>query len=57
MDEKYFVYYDDSDFIYRTNESGYKIVYFPKAVVGHKVSISTEGRKKVYCFIYYVIKP
>ena len=55
MDEKYFVYYDDSDFIYRTNENGYKIVYFPKAVVGHKVSVSTGGSESLF-FIYYVTR-
>ena len=55
MDEKYFVYYDDSDFIYRTNENGYKIVYFPKAVVAHKVSVSTGGSESLF-FIYYVTR-
>ena len=55
MDEKYFVYYDDSDFIYRTNNNGYKIVYFPKAVVSHKVSVSTGGSESLF-FIYYVTR-
>jgi GT2 family glycosyltransferase len=55
MDEKYFVYYDDSDFIYRANANGYKIVYFPKAVVAHKVSVSTGGSESLF-FIYYVTR-
>ncbi len=53
MDEKYFVYYDDSDFIYRTNKEGFKIVYFPNATVYHKVSISTGGSESLFS-IYYV---
>jgi GT2 family glycosyltransferase len=53
MDEKYFVYYDDSDFLYRSNKQGFKIVYFPKAIVYHKVSISTGGSESLFS-IYYV---
>jgi GT2 family glycosyltransferase len=53
MDEKYFVYYDDSDFIYRANIQGFKIIYFPKAIVYHKVSVSTGGSESLFS-IYYV---
>lgn len=52
MDEKYFVYYDDTDFIWRANALGYKIVYFPKSVVNHKVSFSTGGGESSFS-IYY----
>lgn len=55
MDEKYFVYYDDSDFIYRANKQGYKILYFPKAIVSHKVSISTGGSESLFS-IYYATR-
>jgi GT2 family glycosyltransferase len=55
MDEKYFVYFDDTDFIYRTNSFGYKIVYLPKCVVGHKVSFSTGGGESLFS-IYYTTR-
>lgn len=53
MDEKYFVYYDDTDFIWRANKLGYKIVYFPKSIVNHKVSFSTGGGESLFS-IYYM---
>lgn len=52
MDEKYFVYYDDTDFLYRAKSMGYKIVYLPQAIVHHKVSISTGGANSLFS-IYY----
>lgn len=52
MDSKYFVYYDDTDFIYRTYEKGVKILYVPNLVIYHKVSISTGGETSLFT-IYY----
>jgi GT2 family glycosyltransferase len=52
MDEKYFVYYDDTDFMYRAKASGYKIRYQPELVVLHKVSSLTGGTESVFS-IYY----
>ena len=43
MDEDYFVYLDDSDFVVRAAKSGYRIYYTPGPVIRHKVSISTGG--------------
>jgi len=43
MDEKYFMYYDDTDFCVRINKSKYSILYCPSAVLWHKVSSSTGG--------------
>ena len=43
MDERYFVYYDDTDFVYRMNKYGYKITYYPDILVHHMVSFSTGG--------------
>jgi GT2 family glycosyltransferase len=53
MDEKYFVYYDDTDFIYRAVSLGYQIYYMSKLVVLHKVSSSTGGNETLFS-IYYV---
>ena len=52
MDEKYFVYYDDTDFIYRATQKGYKIFYYPHYKVYHKVSSSTGGWETPFT-IYY----
>lgn len=42
MDEKYFVYWDDTDFVYRcVFLSGLKLLYVPAASIQHKVSSST----------------
>ncbi len=43
MDETYFVYYDDADFVWRMRECGLSIRYVPESVVWHKVSTSTGG--------------
>lgn len=45
FDEKYFVYYDDTDWVYRCKKSKKKLGYFPDAVVRHKESTSTGGMK------------
>lgn len=41
MDEKYFVYYDDTDFIYRSGTLGVKLGYVHNSVIHHKVSTCT----------------
>jgi GT2 family glycosyltransferase len=45
MDEKYFVYYDDSEFCFRAMKSGISMFYLPTAVLLHKVSSLTGGQK------------
>lgn len=41
FDEKYFLYYEDSDFCFRARKAGFKIMYIPKAVVFHANAKST----------------
>lgn len=41
MDENYFVYYDDTDFVYRATKNGKKLWYFSNVVVRHKEGTST----------------
>lgn len=36
FDEKYFMYFEDSDFCYRAKKEGIKILYNPKAIVYHE---------------------
>lgn len=55
MDEKYFVYYDDSDFVWRANKKGYKVVYLPETIIQHKVSFSTGGEESLFS-IYYTTR-
>lgn len=44
MDEKYFVYSDDSDFCWRATKIGNeKMMYIPQALILHKESYSTGG--------------
>ncbi|WP_212959983.1 glycosyltransferase family 2 protein [Cohnella xylanilytica] len=52
MDEKYFMYYDDTDFCVRATASGYKILYQPKSIIWHKVSSSSGGEESLTS-IYY----
>ena len=43
MDEKYFVYFDDVDFVYRFNNKGFFITVMENLSIEHKVSHSTGG--------------
>lgn len=52
MDEKYFVYMDDIDFLYRCNEKGYKNYYFPNLLIQHKENYSTGGNNSPFSFFY-----
>lgn len=55
MDEKYFVYYDDTDFMYRACQKGYKVKLLPQLHVYHKVSSLTGGGESLFT-IYYGIR-
>ncbi|URZ14840.1 glycosyltransferase family 2 protein [Clostridium felsineum] len=52
MNEKYFMYYEDTDYCYRIINSGYKILYEPNSVIYHKVSSSTGGCKSFFTQFY-----
>lgn len=41
FDERYFLYYEDSDLCYRAKLKGFKIMYIPKSVVYHANAKST----------------
>ena len=41
FDDRYFLYYEDSDFCYRAKKTGFKIFYTPQAVVYHENAKST----------------
>jgi GT2 family glycosyltransferase len=50
MDEKYFVYFDDTDFLYRAWKLKINVFYIFESVLEHKESISTGKRSN---FTYY----
>ena len=43
FDEKYFLYYEDSDLSLQAKKKGFKIVYVPKALIWHKNAGSVGG--------------
>jgi GT2 family glycosyltransferase len=52
MDERYFVYFDDSDFVWRMKNGGGRLYYWPKGKVWHKVSFSTGGGESLFSLFY-----
>lgn len=52
MDERYFVYYDDADFVLRCNQQNVRTYYWPSGKVWHKVSSSTGGDMTPFS-VYY----
>jgi GT2 family glycosyltransferase len=43
LDEKLFLYYEDTDWNARAKQAGWKVIYAPSSVVMHKVSSSIGG--------------
>jgi len=41
FDEKYFLYYEDSDYCFRAKKAGFKVIYYPQSVVYHANAKST----------------
>jgi len=52
MDEQFFVYYDDTDFVWRMAAKGIRLRYVPTSVVLHKVSSSTGGDYSPFSLYY-----
>ncbi len=52
MDEQFFVYYDDTDFVWRMNTLRIRIRFVPESVVLHKVSTSTGGDLSPFSLYY-----
>lgn len=52
MDERYFVYWDDTDFIWRMKEAGMTLVVDPSVILLHKVSSSTGGNQSDFSIRY-----
>lgn len=54
LDEKYFLYYEDSDFSSNVINYGYQILYCPESIIYHKVSSSTGHMSNLSQ--YYLIR-
>lgn len=55
MDEKYFLYFEESDWTLRANQAGFKSLYVPDAKVWHKVSRSGGGISNPHG-LYYITR-
>jgi GT2 family glycosyltransferase len=53
MDERYFVYWDDTDFCWRLREAGLVLVVAPWIVMLHKVSSLTGGLSSDFFIRYH----
>jgi len=51
LSEDYFLYYEDTDYCLRAQESGWQCVYAPYAAIWHKISQSSKELSPAY--IYY----
>lgn len=52
MDERYFVYADDTDFMYRAMKAGVKLMYLPDAKLLHKVGSLSGGEESAFAIQY-----
>ena len=43
LDERFFMYYEETDFLRRARQRGYRLLYVPEAVVYHQESASSGG--------------
>lgn len=43
LPEEYFMYYEDVEFCINVSDAGYRLVYNPKSIIYHKVSVSSGG--------------
>ena len=53
MDENYFVYWDDTDFIHRARKQGKSLWYLPSVVIKHKEGTSTGVRSDFSIYYLY----
>jgi GT2 family glycosyltransferase len=52
MDEAYFVYWDDTDFMYRCMKAGIRLLYLPQVKLLHKVASLTGGSTTPFAIRY-----
>ncbi len=52
MDARYFVYVDDTDFMYRVMKAGLRLIYLPHCKLFHKVGSLTGGEQSPFSIRY-----
>lgn len=55
LDERFFLYYEDTEYSFRLGKTGIPIYYCPKAVMYHKVGASSKGADSPLC-AYYIAR-
>lgn len=55
LDERFFLYYEDTEYCFRLREKGIPIYYCPQAAVYHKVGASSKGADSPLC-AYYIAR-
>ncbi|MDE7232623.1 MAG: glycosyltransferase family 2 protein, partial [Lachnospiraceae bacterium] len=55
LDERFFLYYEDTEYSFRLQKLGIHIYYCPRAVMYHKVGASTRGADSPLC-AYYIAR-
>ncbi|HJV36720.1 glycosyltransferase family 2 protein [Geomonas sp.] len=55
LDDRFFLFYEETDWILRAKKAGFKMLYVPKARIWHKVSASVGGHQSPL-MLYYMIR-
>lgn len=55
LDDRFFLYYEDTEYSFRLRELGIAIYYCPQAVMYHKVGASSKGADSPLC-AYYIAR-
>lgn len=55
LDERFFLYYEDTEYSFRLQKLGISIYYCPRAVMYHKVGASSKGADSPLC-AYYIAR-
>lgn len=53
FDERFFLYFEDTDLCWRMNQSNWKCLFAPKAKITHAGGASTQGKLAVWRSYYY----
>ena len=56
LDERFFMYYEETDFLKRALDLGFRLLYVPEAVVYHRESASSGGGWMTPLKLYYATR-
>lgn len=55
LDSRFFMYREEIDWCLRAKKAGFKIIYFPEAIIWHKGNTSLGGRQSAF-YLYYMTR-